>query len=259
VSSGAEDSTPKQALLGRWTYRSLMSNPDIDVEFGDLEFGRGELIVEYVCWGKLIGRLIFGDDYQFRLVGTVNPGDPPTVSFDGYGDATASNGHHYQYFGCVMPLWPHDPRKRPTIVGSVIRAAPKSGSKERAGGASAFIAVKHNDLPEPDAAKPADAAAGAPATSPAPSDGAATGAPAGSSAPAGGASAAPAAGSSAPAAGAAADPAASPPTPPVAPGTVAPGHSASAPGSGAATPGGPPLPPGAHGYESDTESKPPRW
>lgn len=153
----SEESVAKDPLLGRWTYRSLVSNPDIDVEFGDLEFGRGELLVEYICWGKFVGRLIFGDDYQFSLTGTVTPGDPPTVSFDGFGDAAESNGHHYEYFGSVMPLWPHDPRQRPTIVGSVIRAAPKKGGKDRPGAASAFIAIKHNDLPDPDEAKPDEA------------------------------------------------------------------------------------------------------
>lgn len=164
VSSGADASGREDELLGRWTYRSLMSNPDIEVEFGDLEFGRGELLVEYACWGKFIGRLVLGDEYELRLSGTIEPGDPPTINLDGFGDATESNGLHYQYFGCVMPLWPHDPRKRPTIVGSVIRAAPKEGSSGRPGSASAFIAIKHNDLPDPEEAKPADASATPPAT-----------------------------------------------------------------------------------------------
>jgi len=136
-----------------------MSNPDIDVKFDDLEFGRGELVVEYICLGKFIGRLVFGDDYEFRLTGTVNPGDPPIISFDGFGDATKSNGHHYQYFGGLMPLWPHDPRKRPTIVGSVIRAAPNESSGDRPSSASAFIAIKQDDLPDPEDAKPADTSA----------------------------------------------------------------------------------------------------
>ena len=130
------------------------------------KFGRGELLIEYICWGKFIGRFVFNDDYQFHLTGTVDQGDPPTVSIDGFGDAKDSNGHHYQYFGCVMPLWPHDPRKRPTIVGSVIRAAPKKGSKDRPGGASAFIAIKQNDLPNPDDPQPADTSTtSAPSTS----------------------------------------------------------------------------------------------
>ena len=147
---GPRGSTPNDALVGRWTYRSFLSNPDIEVEFGDLEFGRGELLVEYICWGKFIGRLVFGDDYQFRLTGTVTPGDPPIISFDGFGDAINSSGQHYQYFGAVMPLWPHDPRKRPTIIGTVIRAAPKESSGDRAGSASAFIAIKQDDLPDPE-------------------------------------------------------------------------------------------------------------
>jgi hypothetical protein len=172
VSSGADAPAHEDALLGRWTYRSLMSNPDIDVDFNDLEFGRGELLVEYVCWGKFVGRLVLGDDYELRLTGTIEPGDPPTISLDGFGDAVDSNGLHYQYFGCLMPLWPHDPRKRPTIVGSVTRAAPKEGSEDRPGSASTFVAIKHNPLPDPEAAKPADTSTAAPTPGGSPGDGA---------------------------------------------------------------------------------------
>jgi len=137
-------------LLGRWTYRSFMNNPNIDVDFGELEFGRGELIVEYLCRGTFIGRLVFADDYQFRLQGVATPGDPPTIRFRGIGDADESKDQIYDYFGCLMPLWPHPTRKRLTIVGSVVRAVAHDGDAAPAGQAASFIAIKRDVYWEPE-------------------------------------------------------------------------------------------------------------
>lgn len=253
--SAPEESAAKDALLGRWTYRSWMSNPDLEAEFNDLEFGRGELLIEYACWGKFIGRLILGDDYELRLTGTLNPGDPPTFDLDGLGDASESNGVHYQYFGCLMPLWPHDPRKRPTIVGSVTRAAPKKGSKDRPGSASTFVALKQNPLPDPDDdAKSEDTAsagsstsgqAGAGGTGGTGGTGGSTGAAGegtASSAPSGGAGGA--SGSSSGATGASSGE-----------GSAA---SAGSAGSGKASAPSSSPPPGAAGYESESEKRPRR-
>ena len=33
--------TTPDFLVGTWTYRSFLSNPDIDADFDSLEFGRG--------------------------------------------------------------------------------------------------------------------------------------------------------------------------------------------------------------------------
>lgn len=225
-----------------------MSNPDLEAEFNDLEFGRGELLIEYACWGKFIGRLILGDDYELRLTGTLNPGDPPTFDLDGIGDASESNGVHYQYFGCLMPLWPHDPRKRPTIVGSVTRAAPKKGSKDRPGSASTFVALKQNPLPDPDDdATAEDTASSGASTSGQPGAGAGTGGSTGaagegtaSSASSGGAG-----GASSSSSGATG-------------GSSGEGSAASAASSGEGSASSPSPPPGAAGYESESEKRPRR-
>jgi hypothetical protein len=137
-------------LLGRWTYRSFLNNPDIAVDFGELEFGRGELIVEYVSPGTFIGRLVFDETYQFRLQGVATPGDPPTIRFRGIGDADDSKDHIYDYFGCLMPLWPHPTRKRLSIVGSVVRAVAHNGDSAPAGQAATFIAIKRDVFWEPE-------------------------------------------------------------------------------------------------------------
>ncbi len=141
--------TAQGPLIGRWTYRSFVGNPDIDADFGSLEFGRGELVVEYVCPGTFIGRLIFDDAYQFRLQGVATPGDPPTIRFRGIGDADDSAGQIYDYFGCLMPLWSYPTRKRLVIVGSTVRAVAHNGEAAFAGQAASFIAIKRDVYWEP--------------------------------------------------------------------------------------------------------------
>ena len=33
-------------FVGSWTYRSLLNDPQMDLDFGKLEFGRGTLLIE---------------------------------------------------------------------------------------------------------------------------------------------------------------------------------------------------------------------
>ncbi|HKF36642.1 MAG TPA: hypothetical protein VKB35_07030 [Ktedonobacteraceae bacterium] len=66
-------------LVGRWTYRSFINDPDISKDFSKLEFGRGELVIEEFIPGTFAGRLIFGDTYQFELSGSSSFGNSFTV------------------------------------------------------------------------------------------------------------------------------------------------------------------------------------
>ncbi|MFN2503316.1 MAG: hypothetical protein ABR540_03620 [Acidimicrobiales bacterium] len=146
-----DDQDKESPLVGRWTYRSFMANPDISVDFAELEFGRGILLIDHLSPGLMVGRLEFGDEnYSFRLNGEASLGDPPTFDFHGVNDAHGGQGEVYQYFACLMPLWPHDRRKRPTLVGTVIRAAPAGGDRPPSGLAANFIAIKQ-DVPPKDA------------------------------------------------------------------------------------------------------------
>jgi hypothetical protein len=142
----APDPRPHAPLLGRWTYRSFNSNPEVGVDFNELEFGRGELLVEYLCRGTFVGRLILAEDFQFRLNGIAVPGDPPTLRFHGVGDAEGSQGQTYDYLACVMPMWPHETRYRLVMTGSVIRGLKEGEELPPVRQASTFIAVKR-DLP----------------------------------------------------------------------------------------------------------------
>src|ERR1700712_5716709 len=88
---------PFPSVLGSWTYRSFINDPDISKEFNALEFGRGELIIEHLPPGNFTGRLSFCDTYQFRLTGWTDFTLPCTVRFQGIGDTKDSLGQVYDY------------------------------------------------------------------------------------------------------------------------------------------------------------------
>jgi len=133
---------PVDPLIGRWTYRSLINDPDISKDFNSLEFGRGELLVEYVLPGLFIGRLVFSDTYQFRLQGALIPGFPAILRFQGVGDAPDSQDQVYDYLGFLVPPWPQGVDQRPAIVGSTIRTVAHDEGKARAGVVTTFVALK---------------------------------------------------------------------------------------------------------------------
>jgi hypothetical protein len=132
------------AVLGSWTYRSFVNNPDISKEFNTLEFGRGELIIDQFAPGIFGGRLSFGDTYQFRLSGWTDFALPCTVRFQGIGDIKDSYGQIYDYLGFFVPMWSNGVSQRPTLVGSVVRTVPHSDGQAKAGVVSSWIAVKRD-------------------------------------------------------------------------------------------------------------------
>jgi len=130
-------------VLGSWTYRSFINEPDVSKDFNALEFGRGELIIEQLAPGVFSGRLSFGDTYQFRLTGWADFSTPTcTVRFEGVGDMKDSFGQVYDYVGFFTPMWSNGIGQRPTIVGSVVRTVPHSEGRARAGDVTSWIAVK---------------------------------------------------------------------------------------------------------------------
>jgi len=91
-------------FLGDWTYRSFINDPDISKDFHDLEFGRGELVIEDFAPGSFNGRLVFSDTYQFKLSGSSSLDHPPfSVRFQGVGDTADSQGQIYDYIGYLVP------------------------------------------------------------------------------------------------------------------------------------------------------------
>lgn len=136
-------------LIGRWTYRSFLNDPDPDKPFNDLKFAVAELTFEPAGVGKIAGRLSFGEDY-LKLTGTLSFGNPLTVRFQGVGATagTIENGQPwvYDYLGFVAPAWPNgDKEQRPAIVGTIVRAVAHSNGQAKAGFVASWIAVRRDD------------------------------------------------------------------------------------------------------------------
>lgn len=139
---------PSHPVLGSWTYRSFVNNPDIDKDFKDLELGRGELTIERFTPATFSGRLSFGDTYQFRLRGVVDMSPPCSVRFTGFGDTKDSEGQIYDYVGFFVPTWSNGIDQRPAFVGSTVRTVAHNGERAKAGMVGSFIALKRDEKAE---------------------------------------------------------------------------------------------------------------
>ncbi|MCA9967959.1 MAG: hypothetical protein KC423_27125, partial [Anaerolineales bacterium] len=71
-------------LLGTWTYRSFISDPDLGADFNSLEFGRGNIRIDKGEMQQFKG-LIYGPGWQLTLKGGITYGNPLTVRFQGKG------------------------------------------------------------------------------------------------------------------------------------------------------------------------------
>jgi hypothetical protein len=136
-------------LIGQWTYRSFLNDPDPNKPFNDLRFAVAELTFEAADFGKVAGRLSFGDDY-LKLTGTLTFGNPFTARFQGVGatPGTIENGQPwvYDYLGFIAPAWPNgDKDQRPAIVGTIVRTVAHSNGQAKAGFVASWIAVRRDD------------------------------------------------------------------------------------------------------------------
>ncbi len=126
---------------GLWTYRSLLNNPDLSVDFNDLEFGRGNLLIEEAD-GIVKGK-IYGPGWELQLNGSFQYGNPATLWFQGSGIVSGS-AWVYDYLCYVVPHIPNGVNQVPALVGSVTRAIPHpngSGGTSPAGVVASFYAV----------------------------------------------------------------------------------------------------------------------
>ena len=127
-------------FVGSWTYRSLLNNPDVDVDFDALEFGRGTIVIEEAPMQLLKGT-IGGPGWSLALKGAREYGNPMHVRFQGVGEVGGEQWI-YDYEGYLVPAWPNGVDQVPAIVGSVIRTIPHSGGKAKAGVTASFYAVR---------------------------------------------------------------------------------------------------------------------
>lgn len=135
--------TTPDFILGTWTYRSFISNPDVDADFNALQFGVGNMRFDAAPMNALSG-LLYGDGWQLALTGATNYGNPVTLRFQGKG---VVNGEQwiYDYEGYVIKPWPNGIAQVPAIVGTIVRTIPHSNSNgglNPAGVVAQWIAVK---------------------------------------------------------------------------------------------------------------------
>jgi hypothetical protein len=131
-------------FVGSWTYRSLLNEPQIDQDFGKLEFGRGTLRIADAGNGTLTGD-IGGPGWSLALHGSFGFGSPMQVRFQGKG-LVGGEEWIYDYIGWLVPVWPNSTAalQRAAIVGSVVRTIPHSsgsGGVSPAGVVASFYAV----------------------------------------------------------------------------------------------------------------------
>jgi hypothetical protein len=134
-------------LVGKWTYRSFRSIPDISTPFEKLELWRATLTVEEsATLGAFQGRLDGEPGEGLILNGTISYGGTVAVRFQGRGDGNASKDWVYDYLGFLIPQWNNGVDQRPALVGTIVRTkSHKSGTGiAPAGSVAQWIAVKRD-------------------------------------------------------------------------------------------------------------------
>jgi hypothetical protein len=133
-------------FVGKWTYRSLLNEPDVKQPFDKLEFGVGTLnITEHSL--AVLGGSIGGPGWQLSLHGSsFGYGSPMQVRFQGKG-VVGGEEWVYDYIGWLVPAWPNSDLKlqHTAIIGSVVRTALHSsggGAVAPAGFVASFYAVR---------------------------------------------------------------------------------------------------------------------
>ncbi len=131
-------------FVGKWTYRSLLNDPDVNTAFNDLEFGRGTIEIADGPMNALSGT-IGGPGWSLALKGSRSYGNPMQARFEGVG-LVGGEKWIYDYEGYLVAPWPDGVNQRPAIVGSVIRTIPHSGGQPGtvapAGVVASFYAVR---------------------------------------------------------------------------------------------------------------------
>lgn len=119
-------------FVGRWSYRSFANDPDFHVrkdgsaDFDAVEFGFGTLVIRE-SGPEVLGGKIGGDGWSLSLQGSMSPGNPGQVRFQGRGVVGGSEWV-YDYIGWLVPTWPNGVQQRRALVGSVVRTVPHPGS-----------------------------------------------------------------------------------------------------------------------------------
>lgn len=134
-------------FAGKWTYRSLLNDPDINTSFDKLAFGRGTIEIFDDPDMTFLRGTIGGPGWQLRLNGSRAYGSPMAVRFQGKGVVGAAEWI-YDYQGYLVPHWPNGVQQRPAMVGTIVRTIPHPGRSKGvvnpAGVTASWYAVKQD-------------------------------------------------------------------------------------------------------------------
>ena len=136
----------QSVLVGIWTYRSFLNDPDLSTQFNDLEFGRGNIRIDPSPMNEFKG-LIYDTGWQLTLTGSANYGNPFSVRFQGKG-LVGGEEWIYDYVGYLIRPWPNGVDQRMAMVGSIVRTIPHAsgtGGVAPAGVVCSWIAVRQDN------------------------------------------------------------------------------------------------------------------
>jgi hypothetical protein len=119
-------------FVGSWSYRSFLNDPDFHLledgsaDFNAVEFGFGTIVIRETG-PELLGGTIGGDGWSLALQGSMAPGNPGQLRFQGKGVVGGAEWI-YDYIGWLVPAWPNGVQQRRALVGSIVRTIPHPGS-----------------------------------------------------------------------------------------------------------------------------------
>jgi hypothetical protein len=118
-----------KVLAGKWTYRSLLNNTDVNKDFDSLEFAAATINLKMEGKDGLSGQILWAIDSPptifngLNLKGNYYYNDTTLCySLVGIGDsALGTAGWQYDYQGYLVPKWPEGVNQATVLVGSIVR------------------------------------------------------------------------------------------------------------------------------------------
>jgi hypothetical protein len=139
-------------FVGTWTYRSLLNDPTLagdpstdPTAWANLFFGYGTIVIKEGSVPEELTGTIGGEGWSLALHGSMSPGNPGQVRFQGKGLVSGAEWI-YDYIGWLVPVWPNSTSQLQNVamVGSIVRTIPhpSGGGVAPAGVVASWYAVK---------------------------------------------------------------------------------------------------------------------
>ncbi|MFN0216976.1 MAG: hypothetical protein ACKVT2_22185 [Saprospiraceae bacterium] len=119
-----------KAFTGKWTYRSLFNQTNIDSSFNSLEFARAYVHLTSRGVDSLVGQILWAiDSPPTKYTNGLNlrgscfyDGSTLCYFLEGLGDSTLGTaGWQYNYQGYLVPKWSDGVNQASVLVGSIVR------------------------------------------------------------------------------------------------------------------------------------------